>query len=76
MPLRTGERGVGLSGGQKQRLAIARALLKRPKNLLFDEAISSLDSATAEHFAVTVNQLKGQGDHFVHHPPTTRHAEG
>ena len=55
-----GEHGVGLSGGQKQRLAIARALLKRPKVLIFDEATSNVDGATAENLARTINQLRGR----------------
>jgi len=55
-----GEHGTGLSGGQKQRLAIARALLKRPRVLIFDEATSNLDQQTAEQFAHTINALRGK----------------
>jgi ATP-binding cassette subfamily B protein len=43
-----GERGLKLSGGEKQRIAIARAILKQPRILIFDEATSALDSATEQ----------------------------
>jgi subfamily B ATP-binding cassette protein HlyB/CyaB len=55
-----GERGAGLSGGQRQRLSVARALLKRPRVLLFDEATSNLDQDAADGIVATINALRGQ----------------
>ena len=52
-----GEGGVKVSGGEKQRLSIARALLRNPSLLVFDEATSSLDSITEEQIAKTIREL-------------------
>lgn len=54
-----GQRGVNVSGGQKQRLCIARALLKRPKILIFDDSTSAVDTATEGKIRAALARLTG-----------------
>ena len=63
-----GERGITLSGGQKQRVSIARAIIKSPKILLFDDCLSAVDTETEEKILKNLNKLtKGKTTIIVSH---------
>ena len=63
-----GERGITLSGGQKQRVSIARAIIKSPKILLFDDCLSAVDTETEEKILKNLNKIsKGKTTIIVSH---------
>ncbi len=74
-----GEGGVKVSGGEKQRLSIARALLRKPKILVFDEATSALDSLTEEEIGKTIRDVSQLNSHITiliaHRLSTIMHAD-
>ncbi len=74
-----GEGGMKVSGGEKQRLSIARALLRKPKLLVFDEATSALDSLTEEEISSTIREVTKGDEHITvmiaHRLSTVMHAD-
>jgi ATP-binding cassette subfamily B protein len=74
-----GEGGMKLSGGEKQRLSIARALIRKPRLLVFDEATSALDSITEEEISNTIKDIVDKKEHITvliaHRLSTIMHAD-
>ena len=74
-----GEGGLKLSGGEKQRISIARALLRKPRVLIFDEATSALDSLTEEEITNTIIEISNAKDQITiliaHRLSTIMHAD-
>lgn len=75
-----GEGGIKISGGERQRLAIARALLRDPDIIIFDEATSSLDSMTEKEITETIKSISKQRPNLItimiaHRLSTIAHAD-
>lgn len=75
-----GEGGIKISGGERQRLAIARALLRNPDLIIFDEATSSLDSITEQAITETIKKIKEARPNLIvvliaHRLSTIEHAD-
>jgi len=74
-----GEGGLKLSGGERQRISIARALLRKPRLMIFDEATSALDSLTEDEISLTIRDITSQREHITimiaHRLSTIMHAD-
>ncbi len=72
-----GERGITLSGGQKQRVSIARAIIKNPSILLFDDCLSAVDTETEEEILQNINKISKEKTTFIvsHRVSTTKNAD-
>ena len=74
-----GEGGLKLSGGERQRISIARALLRKPRLMIFDEATSALDSLTEDEISQTIQSITAHRKHITimiaHRLSTIMHAD-
>jgi ATP-binding cassette subfamily B multidrug efflux pump len=67
-----GERGITLSGGQKQRISIARAIIKKPRILIFDDCLSAVDTNTERKIIDQLNHvMKGRTSVIISHRVST-----